>query len=138
MSRVCPSQPSLKCRDGRGAPGSGGPGGRRQDAVQVTPNPGGRGGGLVPLLSDWLICFLSFQGGVSVTAEELQLLPEGADSAAPQLRSRTSASAPRTKDGGTSPNCLSGRNQKDLTSSLCGSESFCPRFHGNPEQTNGR
>lgn len=50
---VCPSQPSLKRRDGRGAPGSGGPGGRRQDTVQVTPDPGGRGG-LVPLLSDWL------------------------------------------------------------------------------------
>lgn len=32
---VCSSQPSLKRRDGRGAPGSGGPGGRRQDAVQV-------------------------------------------------------------------------------------------------------
>lgn len=111
---------------------------RRETAGRCPGNPQPRVGGVVPLLSDWLICFLSFQGGVSVTAEELQLLPEGADSAAPQLRSRTSASAPRAKDGGTSPNCLSGRNQKDLTSSLCGSESFCPRFHGNPEQTNGR
>lgn len=65
---VCSSQPSLKRRDGRGAPGSGDPGGRRQDAVQVRQS----GGGKIEGRRGFPDCFLT--GSCHSRAEFLSLL----------------------------------------------------------------